>query len=1479
MQHYQAKYLPIFPILVGLMLTLNFWFPNTAYAASVTNPLDFATVPLANSPTIKIQPNLLFVLDDSGSMGFNYLPDWADDLICKNITAGSFNLACVNQPPFRSSDFNAIYYNPAIVYAPAVSGSGGKVNTSGDSKGSQTTWTSVKNDAYNIQSTASTNLVSGYTDVEWCTDTNYTDCLRNDNYILPGTVNGKSYITSRTGVKATGTGTVATGSLVAPTTASRSYGPHYYNITPGEYCDSAKLTNCQLTQTAAFNFPAKVRWCKSTTGPVSAEANAIALVPATGSCQSTRVSPYTAARYPGKFFSPAVAANPGQPYIAPTTGVAPANGSFVVSGVAKNQTITVSKCGTVSIINSFKSSNSSTASTRLNSLQTTLNGTIGTQNGYKTTCSAVGSPTSSLSCVVSAPVGVSACSSFVFDNYLSITANTGPSGGVNGTAGQPYIAPTPAQDGNYPGSFSRVDIVAGNTYPKAVTRTDCAGATGAAGCSYAEEMTNFANWWTYYQTRMQTMKSAASLAFKEIGEDFRVGFMTIHPTAGDSVNFDTFNSTQKTAWYNKFFSIPPGSATPLRSALAKAGRIYANQETIGGKFTDPIEYACQQNFTLLTTDGLWNTDVESDVKKIDGTQVGNQDASPIKPPYYEGATASSNSLADVAKYYHDTDLRTAGNCAGALNLTGDGVCQDPAPSTANQRQNMVTLTLGLGVDGELSYSTDYKNANTGDYASIKAGTLNWPVPLNNSTSAVDDLWHAAVNGEGTYFSAKSPAELSSQLKEALATIKVKVGAGAAAATSTLNPVAGDNYAYVASYTSGYWAGNLEKREIFTTGTNAGGVDTTALKCVEDVPNVSSCLVSASTSVVGSDCVTTGVTNPLACPSPGNLVGTNCVVPLASACVGQLKSQSYTSRNIYMRSGTSLTLFNYSNIAAVGLDTTFNSPFLSANLTQWPSLASTRTAAEMNANVAGTNLVNYLRGDMTYDGGTSVAANKLYRKRYAILGDAVNSKPAFIGKPTFSYTDPGYDAFKNGPASSRDKIVYMGANDGMLHAFDADSLIERWAYVPTMVIANMWKLADTAYENKHSFYVDGDPVISDICVSSCDNAGAVWKTILVAGLNSGGRGYYALDITNPNTPLLLWEFSASNDANLGYTYGNPVITKRPSDGKWVVLLTSGYNNISDNDAFYGLTSTKFKPFSAPASAQYTGGNGKGYLYVLDANSGLQLNSPISTGAGTSTNPSGLAKIKAFSEDAEKNNTSTYVYGGDLHGNVWRFNLLDNTVTKFASLQASGTQPVTTPPELGVVNNNRVVFIGTGKYLEVSDLTDTSQQTLYAIKDDNSGGTLTNPRSSLVQQTIIASGVDGRTSNSSNTVNFSTGLGWYIDLPESGERQNVASQLVLGTLLVPTTVPTSSACQPAGYGWFNYFDYKTGTAVTLKNPGAIVSARTNSPTVGFNVVYVDGKPKVSIVTADDPTPKLLPNVPFPGSPIGFQKKRSIWRELIN
>jgi type IV pilus assembly protein PilY1 len=1013
---------------------------------------------------------------------------------------------------------------------------------------------------------------------------------------------------------------------------------------------------------------------------------------------------------------------------------------------------------------------------------------------------------------------------------------------------------------------------------------------------------------------------------------------------------------------------------------------------------DPVEYSCQQNFIILSTDGYWNGNAGY---QVDGsTPVGNQDGQVARPQYdgAQGATTvtttftrdnyaaarsdcgrdssnnklykvetqpeittcsittvngvagsetcngwsdngsptysglcvrnpslpnpdpstrvqlgtpvvnsttvggTSDTLADVAMYYYQSDLRTPelNNCTGA---TGNDVCLNNVFKTDkdnNGAQHMATFTLGLGASGRMAYSASYESDTSGDYYSVWQGstansaatppvcawqangtTCNWPVPASGQVENIDDLWHAAVDGRGSYFSATNPASLSSGMAGALAAIASRKGSSAAAATSTLNPVAGNNYAYVASYTTVKWQGNLEARTINVTN---GDISESASWCVESIvagncPSPGVVVADNSGASTTYNCVTAAASQS-ACASPGVFKNSSeCWTPMATSCNGTMSAKigpnttdaahpcyendECDTRKIITAdsAGTGVVDFYYANLTA-----TQKSYFAAAHidmLSQWPLLTpDQQTLAE------GANLVNFMRGQTAYEDraiNLYPIDHRLYRYREATMGDALESQPIYIGKPVFSYADPGYSDFVT-TNSGRPGTVFMGANDGMLHAFSALTVgsvaggTERWAYVPSMVIPNMWKLADWDYANNHANFVNGSPIVSDVCTAYCnDAANAVWKTILVGGLNAGGVGYYALDVTNPDAPDLLWEFTTAQDGDIGYSYGNPVITAK-ADGTWVVLLTSGHNNT-------------------------TGANpGKGYLYVLNAGTGAII-SKIGTGAGDATTPSGLAKISAWN-DTPASNRATYVYGGDLLGNVWRFDINSSTtaaigtgdVVQFAILldPSGNPQPVTTPPVLGKIGGKRIIFIGTGKYLEISDLTDTQQQTLYALKDDNS--TYSNPAGSprvsttLVQQTLTESA--GVRTATNNPVDFSTGSGWYVDFPDSGERSNIESRLVQGTLLVATIVPSDSACSPGGYGWLNFFDYQSGSGID--NSG-IVSARYDNSIVGINVLYIDGKPVIETVTSNNPTPTVNDNVLINAQASGFTGKRVLWREL--
>ena len=456
---------------------------------------------------------------------------------------------------------------------------------------------------------------------------------------------------------------------------------------------------------------------------------------------------------------------------------------------------------------------------------------------------------------------------------------------------------------------------------------------------------------------------------------------------------------------------------------------------------------------------------------------------------------------------------------------------------------------------------------------------------------------------------------------------------------------------------------------------------------------------------------------------------------------------------------------------------------------------------------GATLVDFLRGQRTNEGSAEDTA-KYFRLRSHVLGDIVNSEAVYVKSPVFDYVDTGYASFKSTNAS-RTSMVYVGGNDGMLHAFNASTGDEVWAYIPSMLLPKLYRLADKYYASNHQYYVDGSPTVGDVKFSD-----GTWHTILVGGLSGGGRGYYALDITDPANPKALWEFT---EANMGLTYGRPEITKL-ANGTWTVMFTSGYNNVNPGD-------------------------GKGYLYVVNAQSGAAIHT-ISTGVGSDTGtvtgvcatapcPSGLAQIRTWVNNARYDNTTTKVYGGDLYGNLWRFDVNGTfgpagvEAQLLATLRgpASAVQSITAKPELGNVDGLSVVFVGTGRYLGGGDLNNTEVQSIYAVKDSGGTTSVGSPRSDVgatgfVQQTLTAgtcgtsdlcvSGSKIRTL-STNPVNFASQKGWFVDLPTTRERATTDPQLSLGTLAVVTNVLDPSACSVGGESYINFFDYRSGQAV--------------------------------------------------------------------
>jgi type IV pilus assembly protein PilY1 len=1091
------------------------------------------------------------------------------------------------------------------------------------------------------------------------------------------------------------------------------------------------------------------------------------------------------------------------------------------------------------------------------------------------------------------------------------------------------------------------------------------------------EQQNFANWYTYYRTRMLLMKTAAGRAFNGLNDTFRVGFITICPngsscdndtqvtpvTSGYYLKIDAFTPSHKAAWYAKFYQQAPSSYTPLRQALARAGRHFAGLKDgiNSGMNDDPVQYSCQQNFSILTTDGYWNygrgktlfngTSGSGDIGDNDNnsgltprpmydggpvntvlverreearggssspscsgqqktrlvervtttpqfgstTQTTSTISNTCEPagvplptpwvvvsgPTTSAAGSTANTLADVAEYYYRTDLRGPGSI-GALGTdvgtnnnvpsSGSGVEDDKA-----NWQHMTTFTLGLGLDGQLKFDPNYKSQTVGDFADLRTGAKGWPNPnpgnpggpsTNERMARIDDLWHAAVNGRGQYFSAKDPTSLALSLQTALTAIQTRLASAAAAATSTLEPTSADNLIVLPTYVTNEWTGELKAFQIDVTP--------------------------------GS-------------PTFGQLIPT--LLWSAQAKLDAKTQAACDDRRIKLfRAGApdNLVDFTFGTVSCAsgalpdGLDPTTEKVYFTAggaadevqDLSQW-SLMTDGTSGTVDQKTAarGANLVNFLRGQRGKEGFVPNDLNKLYRARKHILGDIVNSQPLYVRGAAFSYTDTGYSSFISSVAS-RTPMVYAAANDGMVHAFygttDALGGEEAWAFIPRAVLPRLYKLADNNYANLHEYYVDGRPVRDDVF----DKTSGTWKTILVGGLNKGGRGYYALDITNPTTPRALWEFTHSpttcagagqfSDCHLGYTFGNPVITKLAPDaaypeGRWVVLVASGYNNVN-----------------APTQT----GDGQGYLYVLDAITG-EILYKIRAGDGTATfgdasNPSGLAKITAWVNDSEKNNRTLRVYGVDLLGNVWRFDINDERnifgdpilppagreATLLATLKdpSGKPQPITVAPRLAEVGSppEPFLFVGTGRYLGVSDVTDTQAHSVYAIRDPLTPATppssvYANLRDSLNEIVLTNVGTDRFVNcNPATPAACKSADGWFADFIDPGERVNVPMELQLGTLVVASNVPANTACEPGGYSYLNFFDITSGfsPAGTTQRSGY----RTAGLTVGLSIVRLpDGTVQVFRQRSDPPCDSCIEigAVPIPsGAPLG---KRSTWREI--
>lgn len=858
-------------------------------------------------------------------------------------------------------------------------------------------------------------------------------------------------------------------------------------------------------------------------------------------------------------------------------------------------------------------------------------------------------------------------------------------------------------------------------------RTDCT----AGVCTYAQEIQNFANWYTYYRSRVLTARAGIGRAFAAQGTGLRVGFAAINKdsTSIDGVSTSTvvrgvrqFSGTNRSTFFSDLYNhVIPNAGTPLRAALDDVGQYYSRSDDRGPWSTTPgstggDNYACRQSYSILMTDGYW-TEGSSYQASTSGARSDNDSSNGVtitgsnNQSYTFNASSPfrdsrSNTLADVAMYYWKRDLSSLPNAVPTSE-------KDPA-----FWQHMVTFGVGLGVTG--SVNPDDAFAAIGNTST----TITWPDPVGSNTGKLDDLLHAAVNSRGGFFSAKDPKEFADALTAMLNDIvDRKSSSGSVSANSTR--LTTSSKVFSASFNTTGWGGELEAYSI-----SASGVGSTP------------------------DWKASGL------------------IP------------AHGSRKIYTTTGGNKREFLWTNLSSAD-----------------------------QTSIGSQTILNYLRGDRsqeTTNGGT-------LRKRTSLLGDIIHSSPVLHNET---------------------QTVYVGANDGMLHAFDATTGVERFAYIPSPMYSKLSQLSQTTYQ--HKYFVDGELTVVDRSESGLTNS------YLVGTLGAGAKGLFALDVTTPanfTASSIAWEYVIASDNDLGYMIGRPIYAKM-NDGQNVVIVGNGYNSAS----------------------------GKAALYIINLATGALVRKFDTGIAGDN----GMATPGVVDEDGDGD--IDYIFAGDLKGNLWKYDVRSSTSSVwtqsifFAAKDANNNaQPITSQISFGISYlasdanvGKRFIFFGTGAYFRNTDPDDKSVQTWYGLIDGDSAisgrGQLT---ARSLKTSFTADGKAARAFSEQTDTNDMAGKrGWYIDWINAdgtkvGERIVTPStlyRLTEPTLLGSSVIPEADdPCQPGGTGYINAINAFTGAS--LKESIFVLTSLPSGGIVGSIDLGIGMPSQPALFVGDSGTGQLI------------------------
>ncbi len=1031
-----------------------------------------------------------------------------------------------------------------------------------------------------------------------------------------------------------------------------------------------------------------------------------------------------------------------------------------------------------------------------------------------------------------------------------------------GSATNDNFAPNPSADytpaqinAGVPAYYYVFDPSGTGCSPVANNNDDCyrrVVVSATSGPGGTDERQNFANWYSFYRTRILMTSTAATRALANVPATARVGWQALNSCNGTTTSgtangllFNnvcqgwtaagiTSNSVDKRikvldpahrgSLYHWLSRLPASGGTPLRTAAARVGNYFRSNGVDSPYAQNPTisvgtEFTCRPNFHVLMTDGIWNDGTGS---FCSGAPCGNKDNTSVTLPdgkSYSNTSSltriyrdnNSDSVADIAFHYWASDLRP--DLADDLipyradrSGTADQQYWNPKNNPATW-QHLVTFTVGIGLGNTLSVPGAEWGGHTyaaPGYPNLLAGTATWPATASNASPGnVYDLWHAAINSRGQSFSADTPQSLSEALNKVVNRILERETAAAGLATNSTR-LATDTRLFQARFNSGGWTGGLTAYAI----------------------------------------------------NPDGSVG-----PAQWDANDAGKIPAHNARRVFTWSGSSGIDFDQTSLAAAGL---------------WSLIGSTA-------------MLNYLRGDPSDEQRNGGG----FRDRSVPLGDIVNSDPVFVGAQNFGYRvlPEGADTSSTPYAGflaakkTRRKMLYVGSNDGYLRAFDAATGVEQFAYVPGAVIAALPLLANPAYA--HRFYVDGSPTTWDA------HFGGSWRTVVTATTGVGGKSVFALDVTDPDAfaaSKVLWEINDTTPyrlgdatdpqygSQLGYTVGQAVVAKL-NNGEWAAVFGNGYRSASD----------------------------KATLYVVRIADGTLIRK-IETGIGSAAAPNGLGTPTLY--DANGDNVYDYAYVPDMQGNVWKFDLsatspaawniafapatgFPNGAPLFQARNASGQkQPIAARVELAAPPPSKpgiIVVFGTGRFFAVGDNIDTTAQTFYGIWDNGSRIVETD-RSSLQPQTIstrvaVVGGVPTTVRDvTSNTVDWTSKRGWYIDLPTSLERVIGGASVRGGRVIFTSLIPSSDPCKFGGSGWLMEVSATTGAKLPYSvfdtNRDGDVNSNDDSAsgmplTVGMvkQPLVVEGSPTaVKFLSGTSGNVQMERNRTF-GPPLG----RESWRDV--